>query len=62
MASSEDSWKCGRQAGAAITSPRFQAKRSPSMVVVPAPRATAKMVLAVVRCVAVRVPGASRIM
>src|SRR5262249_40915311 len=60
--SSEASWKCGRQAGAAITSPRFQSKRSPSIVVAPLPRTTAKMLLAVVRWVAVRFPAASRIM
>ncbi len=36
-ASSAASWKCGRQAGAAITSPRLHSKRSPSTVVAPLP-------------------------
>src|SRR5579862_690299 len=36
-ASSVASWKCGRHAGAAITSPRRHSKRSPSTVVAPLP-------------------------
>ena len=40
-ASSAASWKCGRQAGAAMTSPRLHSKRSPSTVVAPVPFTTA---------------------
>src|SRR5216684_642178 len=48
MASSVASCQCGRQAGAAMTSPRRHSNRSPSTVDAPSPCTTAKILLAVV--------------